>query len=271
MPVMAGPVVPPSRKTNLAIIVGLGVLLALAVGARFFLVTPPGRTAPRISLTPTPNPTIRNPVAIARPVPDAPPEAPATATFEFTSKATGHKTSFYVLGWVTNTSSFPIDRPKVVAVMLDAEGKEVGTAQGFASGHDLGPGEKSTIKILINNPPAHANLRYEVMVRKASYRSPRVSGLRVEPVDPKRAAFGSSWDVSGKVFHEGTEPAQYVRVSILALDKDSKLIGLHETFAQGTTEILQPGQSGRFTALSAFPDTTPARFEFQVDATAAKR
>jgi hypothetical protein len=261
----------PTKKKNLAILAGLIVLLAAAIGARFALRVSAREPARIRSVQRDPAaPSVRNPIAIATPAPDAPPEAPAAATFEFHSRASAYQTSYYVLGWVTNTSAVAIDRPKVVAVLLDAAGKEVGTAQGFPAPNDLGPGDRVPIKILVNKPPPHAELRYEVSVRKASYRSPRVAGLRVEPVTPTRAAFGSSWDVNGKVFHEGKEPAKFVRVTILALDKDGRLIGLNEGFAQGATEILQPGQSARFNVLSAFADTTPARFEFQVEAMAVK-
>lgn len=260
-----------ARKRQLGAIFALGALLAAAILGRFLFVTPRGATAPRISLTKADlPPSVRNPTAVARPAPDAPPEAPPTATFAFSARATGYQTSFYVLGWVTNTSPYVIDKPKVVAVLVDAAGSEVGTAQGFVSVSDLGPGEKAPIKILVNKPPPFAAIKYEPVARKATYRSPRASGLRVEPAPPKRSSFGSSWDLSGKVFHEGTEPAKFIRVTTLAFDAQGTLIGLHETFAQGAAEVLKPGESARFLAPAAFADTTPAKFEYLVDAMAVK-
>ncbi len=260
-----------ARLRNLAIIGVVAMLMAAAVGIRFALgssgVKPPRPPVVRLETEP---PIVRNVVAIATAAPEPEPEAPATATFEFHSKATGYLTSYYVLGWVTNTSPFAIDHPKVVAVLLDEAGKEVGTKDGYSTTNDLGAGEKAPIKILISTPVDHAEIRYEIVARKASYRTPRVAGLRIEASSPTRTSYGSSWDVSGKVFHEGKVPARFVRVMILALDDDGKLIGLYDTFAHGTAEILQPGQSARFTALGAFPNTKPARFEFQVEGTAAQ-
>ena len=240
------------------------IVVALGTGA--FLVT---RSAPaaRPALQSTkvfPVVSVPNAIAVVTP------EPPASARFEFQSKASGHEASFYVLGWVTNTSPFAIDRPKVVAVLVDAAGKEVGTRQGFSSANDLGPGEKSAIKVLITDPPEYAELRYEVVARKASYRTPRAASLRVEPVKPARASFGNAWDVSGKVFNDGTEPAKFVRVTVLAYDGQGGLIGVNETYADRATEGLAPGAAARFTAPHSFPGITPARFEFQVDGATAK-
>jgi len=260
----------PTKQRNLTIVIGLSAALAVAIGARFFFATTPSRPTPRIKLS-NDGPVVRNPVVGAAPAPDAPPEAPATATFEFSARASGYQASFYVLGWVTNTSPFALDHPQVVAVLLDAQGKEVDTANGYTTANDLDVGEKSPILILINKPPPHESLRYEVVVRKATYRRTRAGGLKVEPATPARSTFGKSWDVSGKVFNEGKDIARFIQVTILAYDDKDVLIGISPTYARGSTELVPPGESARFSAIGIFPGTTPARFEFRVEATTAQK
>jgi hypothetical protein len=148
---------------------------------------------------------------------------------------------------VTNTSSFIIDKPKVIAILLDEDGKEISTDFGFAQHDLLGPNQSSPVKVLIQDPPAHASIRYEVVPRKASYFPEQPEGLRVEPSAPRPAKYGDDrWDLEGKVFNEGTQRVKFVQVEIQALGKDGKLVGVGSTFADG--EILTPGGSVRYSS-----------------------
>lgn len=221
---------------------------------------------PAIQPADAPEATHTPPTSVSAPAiaPEAPPpEPPATATFDFHRTQAGYQTSFYALGYVTNTSPFVIDKPKINAVLIDAEGKEVGTDFGYASRDVLAPDERSPIKILIKDPPAHAEVRYEIVVRKASYIPTFAEGLRIEPGPAKPAQFGKhTWDLEGKVFNDGTRGAKFVQIEIQALDANGKLVGIGETFADG--EVLSPGGSARYKTSLMLADA-PDHFEFSVN------
>jgi hypothetical protein len=267
------------QKPPIALVVGLAaVLVGVAIVGAVLVLAPSDRADEPASASksasvsiPASKSAASDPVTIAprdsvkatTPVAVAPePEAPASASFEFHRNQTGYQTSFYALGVVTNTSPFVIDKPKVIAVLLDAAGKELSTDFGFAERDVLGPNESSPIKILIQDPPEHASVRYEVVPRKASYIPKLAEGLRVEPSEPRPAKYGDNrWDLEGKVFNEGTLGAKFVEIEIQALDKDGKLVGVGSTFADG--EVLTPGGSARYSNNFATAEAVD-HFEFSV-------
>jgi hypothetical protein len=269
----------PSSSSAAVVLIAAGVTALLAAGVVFFLVLAPtkapadapSRSAPisiersSSAIPPTSAPTHTPPSTISTAVPEiaAPePQAPASATFEFQRTQSSYKTSFYSLGFVTNTSPFVIDKPKVIAVLLDAEGKEVGTDFGFAERDVLAPAERSPIKILISEPPEHASIRYEVVVRESSYIPPQAEGLRIEPMPPRPAQFGKdTWEVEGKVHNEGTQSAKFVSIEIQALDAEGKLVGLGTTYADA--DVLAPGGVARYSAQVTLADKAD-HFEFAI-------
>ncbi|PRP90427.1 hypothetical protein ENSA5_65190 [Enhygromyxa salina] len=206
----------------------------------------------------------RDSVAVQAPAAAEPePEAPASASFEFHRNQSGYKESYYALGIVENTSPFVIDKPKVTAVLLDADGKELGTKFGFATRGPLGPGDSSPVKILIDDPPAHDSVRFEVAPRKASYVPPQVEGLRVEPGEPRPAKYGDDrWEIDGKVFNDGAEAAKFVAIEIQALDADGKLMAVHSTFADA--DLVAPGDEARFSTGTFAAAGEVDHFEFSV-------
>jgi hypothetical protein len=273
----------PAQRSGSAVAVVLGAVatLLVALGAVMFMTLRGSPASPPVSATPSsvrvasppatatpsssPPASVSVPVSVEVPVAEVPPpepEVPATATFEFHRTQAGYQTSFYALGYVTNTSPFVIDKPKVNVVLLDADGKEVGTDEGYAQRDVLSPDERSAIKILVQNPPPHEKLAFEIVPRKASYIPVQAEGLRVEANPPRPAAFGdNNFDVDGKVFNEGSKPAKFVQIMIEALDADGKLVGVGETFADG--EVLAPGGSARFKTMMMLAGK-PDRFEFTV-------
>lgn len=269
----------PTHKANIpGVLIAAGLVgLITAAVAYFVLMAPnegasvgasartdsaPARSPERV-LTPAPIHTPPTSVSAEVPAPTPEPaEVAASATFEFHGLQSGYKTSFYALGFVTNTSPFVIDKPKVIAVLLDAQGNEVGTDFGFAERDVLAPNERSPIKILVSEPPEHASIRYEVIPRKASYIPAQVAGLRVEPTPPRPTRFGKdNWEVEGKVHNEGQQSAKFVSIEIQALDADGKLVGLGNTYADA--EVLAPGAVARFSTQIMLAGKAE-RFEFTV-------
>jgi hypothetical protein len=270
-------VAPANNKSAAGVLIAAGLLVLVGAGAAFFLLLAPGEVSvehsspahaparvPAVAPTvaPTP-PTHAAPSSISAPVPDIAtpePEPPASASFEFQRTQSGYKTSFYALGFVTNTSPFVIEKPKVIAVLLDAQGQELGTDFGFAERDVLAPDERSPIKILISEPPEHASIRYEVIARKASYIPVQAEGLRIETMPPRPAQFGKdTWELEGKVHNEGSQSARFVSVEIQALDVNGKLVGLGTTYADG--EVLGPGGVARFSTQIMLADKAD-HFEF---------
>lgn len=201
-----------------------------------------------------------NPSLLVTP-PPAEPVAPATASFVLENRVAGYKSSFYLLGFVTNTSPFTIDKPKLTAVLVDQSGKEVATRDGYAHSEALAPKATAPFKLLVSDPPAHARYSIEIVARKASYVPEQASDLRLEILEQPHATFGNSWQVSGKVFNDGKQGARFVKIDVLAFDDKNKLIGLDYTYVDG--ERLAAGASGRFRALPLY-QSTPHHFRFDV-------
>jgi hypothetical protein len=277
-PSPAAPVVVQVAPTNSPglVLVAAGALILAGAGAAFFLLLSPGEAtvgqpAPQANAvvsTPAIEPiepatTHTPPTTISAPVPEiaAPePEAPASASFDFHRIQSAYQTSFYSLGFVTNTSPFVIDKPKVIAVLLDAQGNELGTEFGFAERDVLAPNERSPIKILVSDPPEHASIRYEIIAHKSSYIPAQAEGLRIEPMPARPAQFGKdTWELEGKVHNGGTQSARFVSIEIQALDASGKLVGLTSTYAD--SEILAPGGMARYSTQLMLADKAD-HFEF---------
>jgi hypothetical protein len=186
-------------------------------------------------------------------------EIAATAEFELHGTRSGLQPTFYVLGYVTNTSPFPIRKPKLTVVLLDEGGNEVGTSNGFGEDDVVEPGDKTPASVLVKDPPEHASFSVEVSPHRSTFALKEVSGLEVEAGEPTRASFGNSLDIAGRVHHRGDEPAKFVKVQVLAFDANDKLLGIHSSYADA--ERLEPGASARFSTRSMRFETDPARFE----------
>ncbi|HEY2513037.1 MAG TPA: FxLYD domain-containing protein, partial [Polyangiaceae bacterium] len=220
-----------------------------------------------LALTPNDRGAARgtNPLALGlsstAPAQPAEDTTPATATFEFHNRVPGYQTSFYVLGFVTNTSRFAIDHPKVTVVLLDHAGKETATYDGYAEGDVIAPGAKAPVKVLVTTPPAFEKMSFEVVPKRATWSPQEAPGLRMELADPPHPTSGLSWEGSGKVHNDGAKGAKFVSVRVLAYDAKDHLVGIDSTFTDG--EALGAKQSARFRALLLY-SIPPKRFEYAV-------
>jgi hypothetical protein len=211
----------------------------------------------------SPAPSIGEPVAVSvEQVAPPPPPKPPLGEFEFHHKRGSSGDSYYVLGQITNTGEVPLDHPKLIIVLKDEAGEEVGTDFGFAERDVIYPGQASPISALVNDPPKHSSVEYELILRKASYLPARAEGLELESPKVTRGQWGNAMVAKGKVRNDGDKPAKFVKVEIHGLDADGKLLGLHTTYADG--DVLAPGETARFSALSMFFDQEPANYEFYV-------
>jgi hypothetical protein len=209
--------------------------------------------------TPVVEPAVAVPVIVEAPEP----EAPAVAKFVMEHRRPSHATTFYAAGFVTNESPFTIERPKITAVMKDADGVEVGTTFGFAD-DVIAAGGKQGVQILVMDPPPFATIDFEIAAKKATYVPHDVEGLTVKPGPIQPAQFGDGFRVAGMVMHGGTVPAKFVNIRALAFDADGKLLGVDFTYADA--EVLQPNATARWDIMMQGFGERPARWEFSVKA-----
>ena len=264
-------VVGPGNRSSTSVVVLATVVVLLVIGAVLGWLLLSEEPDPAIAAAPAEarataasEPRSRPAAVTTRVGPAAEPEpvVPATAEFELHGTRASVKDTFYVLGFVTNTSPFTIGKPKLTVALLDDVGNEVGTANGFAEADVLEPGERAPASVIVKDPPAHVSFAVEVSPRRANWIPPEVSGLELESNEAQRGSFGSSFEISGRVHHRGTQPAKFVRVQVLGFDANDKLMGVYFTYADA--ERLEPGSSARFASRSMFFDGEPARFELQV-------
>jgi hypothetical protein len=256
----------------LAVVGVLGVLVVLAVGVAavvYLAARSPSEGEPAPEPKPAPIATSAAPAPSESPpveeppsqeVPMAEPGAHSTATFEFHGIKSSSGKSFYVLGFVTNTSPHAIDNPKVTVVLLDAQGKEVGSDDGYAEGDWLPPKGRAPIDVLVKDPPPYVKLRYEVVASEASYIPSEVSGLKIVSHEERKDSMGSDWECRGKVRNGGRQPAKFVKIQILAY-RSNKLVAVDSAYADG--DVLRPGAIARFSS-SVLVDVDPDRFELTV-------
>ena len=226
---------------------------------------PPNSASGKPSVTVSNTPSVPLPHEVAATL--APPVAAPSARFELHHRRPSSGTTFFAIGLVINESPYVIDTPKITAVLKDEAGAEVGTAFGYAN-DVIGAGATEAAQVLVMNPPAFANIEFEIDARKATYIPAKVEGLRVEPGPVERAEYGRRFKVHGRVVHGGSVPARFIRVSVFALDGDGKVLGMDFTYAN--VETLQPGASSRFDLSMQQYSEQPAKWEFTVAASPVK-
>jgi hypothetical protein len=261
----------PAQTAKVGLVVGIMLAVLMAAGIGFFVALRPSPDSvsfdPQLDIDiPTPAPLEAppsNPTVALTPAatPEPEPEVEATAEFvEHHRKDSGG--ALWVYGIVTNTSPFLVDKVEVIGVLLDAEGKELGTEHGYANRDVLAPGATSPIVILLKDTPEFASISWEIDVDKASYVPKTVSGLRVEASAPAANSWGA-WESEGKVHNDGEQPAEFVKVEMQGWSADDKLIGIGAAYAKG--DVLKPGESARFKHVGVQFDVKPARFEMYVE------
>jgi hypothetical protein len=85
--------------------------------------------------------------------------------------------------------------------------------------------------------------------------------LRLEVLEAPHVTFGSSWELTGKVFNDGKLTARFVNIQVRAFDAKNTLIGLDSTYVDG--EAIAPGSSARFHAMPLY-EAAPHHFAYLV-------
>jgi len=252
---------PPSGRPVAVIAALAAALLVLGGGVvTWFFAAAPLPEAPRVA---SPVPVEVTPTSAEV----VPVEAPGIAAATFTPHAryTLSTGSLYLLGLVENTGEVRIDAPWVTAVLRDAAGAEVGVDRAKAQGDCLQPGQDAPVKILVMDPPDFADVTFESPAARATWCPTPVEGLRIEASPATLDSLGG-WVQKGKVHHEGSVDARFVRVDVLAWSADEELVGAGYTYATPSGVELAAGGSARFEARLHGLGGTPERFELRVSA-----
>lgn len=263
-----------SSPQTVAIVAVAGVMAmlligAVAAGALFFVGVSESPPPPEVAVvqpaaTAPPPVTKESPPAVTSTRTYTPPPAssgPLSSSFEHHRTINTSIGSQYVLGYVTNTSASPLGKVKVNVVLIGEDGEELAVEHGYATRDMIEPGARVPVKVLLKDPPAYKELRYEVVNRPPLSALGFVDNLRVEAGEP-RNDFGSSWKIDGKVFNDGDQAAQFISIEAAAVDKDGKLLGVQSSYADA--KRLEPGASSRFSVVGMQLDEAPDHFEFSI-------
>lgn len=271
----AVPLVPPAHaaaaKTRvLALVVGLGVMLALGIGAAVFLLGAPSSSRPapgrsdravvmpaadRPVRAPANNPSVSVPVAAEE-------TAPATAEFTLESSHTSGSNALWIYGYFHNTSPFTLGKTKIIAVFYDSDGKEIGQGSGYTEDDVIAADARVPSVILVSDAPTtHARIGFEVQPKRPTYLPAEVEGLELEPEAPRRHEF-LGWKYAGKVHNNSGQPAKFVKVRVLAFDQNDKFAG--HAFTYASADALADGATARFDGTLLGSSMDFKRFEFRV-------
>lgn len=203
-------------------------------------------------------------VAMGRPL--AAPTAEATPGLQVSF--TLHRTepsvtgSLRILGMVNNESSEVVNKPKVTAVFLNAEGEELATRDGYAIDDLLLPQQSGPVHFYATDVPDHASVRFEAAARRPLIQPNPAQGLTLVPEQPRGEGDPRRPRFSGQVLNGGTDAAQFVKVRISGFDSDGKLVGVTETYARGKEPLAPKGRVDWSTTASF--TAAPARVQVEV-------
>ena len=175
-------------------------------------------------------------------------------------KNTGNQ-GYYLYGELTNTSKKAIDNPKILVVLKNKDGAEVGTDLGYSDFDVIQPGQTVPVQILVNDPVPHASYDIEISkIAEASSVVNDVKGLEVEYAQPKRE--NNSWSIAGKISNTGSQKSRFTKVVVACRDSDGKIVSVESSY--GKRDILVPGGTDRYTIPYMSVAATPSKCEFYV-------
>jgi hypothetical protein len=261
-PQALGPVpVPPALWRSPPVLLAIAAALGVGILIGRSTIDPAEPSAPVAIASPLPAPAPAAPAVVPPYTP--PPAGEAHGEFRHDNTRPGYKGSIYLLGWITNTSAFPIQKPSVTVVLVDADGREVGVDKGYASVSVLEPGAATPLSIMLSDAPTYARIEFEVDARAAT---PELEVPNIRVVDPvaERQGEGKRWSLRGRIANDGDVPLRHASVTIFGVSEDGKNLGAATTYAD--VEILAPGQSARWSLHADDFIATPSRFEYLPEA-----
>ncbi len=252
------------------LVVGLGVMLALGIGAAVFLLGSPSSSRPapgridravavaaanRPDRVPANNPSVSVQVAAEQ-------TAPATAEFTLESSHTSGSNARWIYGYFHNTSPFTLGKTKIIAVFYDKDGKEIGQGSGYTEDDVIAADARVPSVILVSDAPTtFERIAFEVQPKRPTYLPAEVEGLALEAEAPSRHEF-LGWKYAGKVHNKSGKPAKFVKVRVLAFDQNDKFAG--HAFTYASADALADGATARFDGTMLGSSLDFKRFEFRV-------
>ena len=183
-----------------------------------------------------------------------------SAFFEFhTKRVSGNYT--LIFGQFVNTGEVELGKPSVTAVFVGRDGKELGHQNGYSEFPAVPPGGRVPIQIVLKDPPAGADIKFEADVRGwIDSRKPAV-GLKVDS-NPLQKALGG-WSASGSITNTGSLPAAFAQVVAVGSDGNGKIIAIGSGYAS-TQDPLEPGARARWEVPFFGTSEEPAKVEYFV-------
>ncbi|GAB4217086.1 MAG: hypothetical protein OHK0022_58970 [Roseiflexaceae bacterium] len=295
---------PPARRRIVTpLLIGGGVLMAVVLllvvadlGSRAgrFLGTPP-RT-PIVVATPS-TPERATPVAVATPSASARATPPPRQDFPTTGPITAGaleridaapqalaqqagpqpftvlgmtryntRSDIWFIGEVRNDGDQPREQIEVRINLLDGEGNEVASENGFANLNYLAPGEVAPFTVLFNGDtepiPPFERLEIEVRGDPADfYLKYTLRTLSFDQIE-MRPSGRSSFELEGVLRNTGEEPVRFSEVLVVFYGDDGRVVGTTSAYADEDNEdnILAPGKTAPFSTYSGILSGQPVRY-----------
>jgi hypothetical protein len=186
---------------------------------------------------------------------------PAKGTYAFsyagvTSISRDQNQTLWVIGEIRNDGSQDRSNIRVRVNLLDANGRVLASEDTSADSRMLRPGEASPFSVIFSesNPPpdSYAQLEVEILSKVAeTYELDTVrDALLVDTREVGSALYSIFPEARGVVTNVSDRPISYPRITITFYDSDGFVVGSTSTFADDADDLLQPGESAPFRAIS---------------------
>lgn len=167
---------------------------------------------------------------------------------------------FYIVGEITNTTSFNLSFVEIIATYYDQEEIVIGTTFTFTELDILLPDQTSPFEIS-SYPDTIQPASYKLDIDYHTTDEQPFSGLHIKSSSDSIDNLGF-FKIVGEVENTSSSSAQFVQIIVTYYDAQNNVIGTDFTFTQVT--IVQSGTTASF-ELSSYPrQLRPASYKLQV-------
>lgn len=134
----------------------------------------------------------------------------------------------WVLGEALNTSGAPVEQVRVTIALLDAQGKEIGKADGLAALDLVDVHERTPFAILFGSLPGRF-AQYRAVASRAvpAYVGSYYRDLQIRNLEGAGERF-SAYTVTGTIYNSGPEEAIEAQVVLTAYDALGRVIAMRK-------------------------------------------
>ncbi len=176
------------------------------------------------------------------------------------------ETDIWFIGEVRNDGDAPRELVVVQINLLDGEGREVASENGYANLNYLDPGEVAPFTVLFSGDkePIPPFEQIEIEVRSdpvGFYSGYTLRTFRFETVD-MRASESGSYELVGTLRNTGEEDVRFSEVLVVFYGDDNRVVGTSSAYADEDNEdnILAAGESAPFRCYASILSGQPVRY-----------